>query len=218
MARDTVRPRVLITGFGPFPGVADNPSGWLAEALVAKGAGLPGDLHGHVLPTEWEAVDALAPHLHETLQPHVMIHFGVSPNAKSLRLEGSAHNRSAHRCDAKGLLPAMQDISRGGAPRLDTKLPVSAIAAGLRARGHAAVASRACGSYLCNFLYYRSLEWARPRERDALFVHVPHVTSQGGHVSERDLLAAAEATVRAVLDVTARRRSAETLATEEARP
>jgi pyroglutamyl-peptidase len=212
------RPRVLITGFGPFPGVADNPSGWLAEALLAKGISLPCDLHGHVLPTEWEAVAALAPHLHETLQPHVMIHFGVSPNAKGLRIEGSARNRNASRPDAKGALPTKQHISPGGAARLDTKLPASAIAAALRARGHAAVASRACGSYLCNFLYYRSLEWARPQARDALFVHVPHVTTQGGHLSERDLLDAAEATVHAVVGVAARQRTIDTVAVEEARP
>lgn len=214
------RPRVLITGFGPFPGVADNPSGRLAEALVARSASLPCDLHGHVLPTEWEAVAALAPHLHETLQPHVMLHFGVSPNAKSLRIEGSAHNHSAPRADAKGALPAMQQISPGGAARLDTSLPASTIAAALRVRGHAAVASRACGSYLCNFLYYRSLEWARLRGREALFVHVPHVTSQDGHLSETDLLDAAKAALRAVLNVTAQRRLADTVASrvEEARP
>ena len=51
------RPRVLITGFGPFPGVPDNPSSWLAEALAAGAAAqADAELHARVLPTEWQAV------------------------------------------------------------------------------------------------------------------------------------------------------------------
>src|SRR6266508_2722897 len=98
--------RVLLTGFGPFPGVPENPSAWLAEALAAHSAGLECELHSQVLPTEWEAVATLTPALCETLQPHVMIHFGLSEHAKAFRIERSAHNRTAPRADARGALPS----------------------------------------------------------------------------------------------------------------
>ena len=198
------RPRVLLTGFGPYPGVARNPSGWLAETLAARQPSHDCDLQARVLPTEWAAVAALTPRLHETLQPHVMIHFGVSSRAKTLCIERSAHNRAASRIDACGATPGMPTISPGGAMRLDTRLPVKGLAAHLRTQGVAARVSRSCGRYLCNFLYYRSLQWAQAQARDALFVHVPPPASQGGPVSTDALLHAADEILLFVLDVTAR--------------
>jgi len=189
------RSRVLLTGFGPFPGVAENPSGWLVEALAAQGS-TDCDIHRRVLPT-------LTPRLHADQQPHVMIHFGVSSRAQGLRIERSAHNRAASRADARGALPATPAISPQGAMRLDSGLPVTALAAHLRANGHAAAASRSCGRYLCNFLYYRSLEWARPNGGDALFVHVPLTHAQGGAYSQDALLHAGHETLRFVLDFAA---------------
>lgn len=199
------RPRVLLTGFGPFPGVVENPSGWLAEALAARMATPGYELHGHVLPTEWEAVSELTPRLYADLQPLVMIHFGVGPRVKTLRIEHSAHNRAARRADARGVLPSVSAISPNGQHRLDTGLPVNTLAAYLRARGHSANASRSCGRYLCNFLYYRSLEWARRHDRDALFVHVPLTHAQGGAFDEDALLAAGQETLHFVIEATGTR-------------
>jgi pyroglutamyl-peptidase len=193
------RPRVLLTGFGPFPGVAENPSGWLAETLAVRKPAHDVELHGYVLPTEWDAVAALAPDLHAALQPHVMIHFGVSAGARGLRIERSAHNQTAPRHDAGGRLPVAPTISPAGAARLDTGLPVAEIAAHLRAQGFAASASPSCGRYLCNFLYYRSLEWAQAQGRDALFVHVPLTHAQGGPFAADALLDAAQEIVDLVL-------------------
>lgn len=196
------RPRVLLTGFGPFPGVPENPSGWLAETLAARNAANDCELYGRVLPTEWEAVATLTPRLHADLQPHVMIHFGVSARAKTLRIERSAHNHAGARVDACGALPGTPAISPDGAMRLDTGLPVTALATHLRAQGHAANASRSCGRYLCNFLYYRSLEWAKRLGREALFVHVPLTRAQGGDLDQDALLQAAQETLRFVLETT----------------
>jgi hypothetical protein len=66
----------------------------------------------------------------------------------------------------------------------------------------AAGASRSCGRYLCNFLYYRSLEWTRTRGGDALFVHVPLTRAQGGSLGTDALLHAGAETLRFVLDST----------------
>ncbi len=195
------RPRVLLTGFGPFPGVAENPSAWLAETCAEASPEFDGELHAQILPTEWDAA-ALMPRLYASLQPHVMIHFGVSERANAFRIERSAHNRAALRADASETLPAGRVIHPQGPDRLDTKLPAIRLAAHLRRSGLPAVTSRSAGRYLCNFLYYRSLDWARrqPDPRLALFVHVPPLSGQGGTFSKEDLLHGAHETLRFVLD------------------
>jgi pyroglutamyl-peptidase len=196
------RPRILLTGFGPFPGVPTNPSAWLAETL-AEGLPAP-DLHGRIhvriFPTEWQAAGLVAD-LCETLQPHVMIHFGVSEHAKTFRIEHSAHNRTAPRADAGGALPAGPVISAEGVERLDTALPAAALARHLQTNGVAAVTSHSAGHYLCNFLYYHSLAWALRQSAPplVLFVHVPPTSGQDGDFSEELLLRGGQEILRFIL-------------------
>jgi pyroglutamyl-peptidase len=193
--------RVLLTGFGPFPGVPENPSARLAQTLAAHSAGLECELHSQVLPTEWEAVAALMPALQATLQPHVMIHFGLSERARAFRIECSAHNRTAPRADARGALPSSGVILAQRPDRLDTSLPASVFAAHLKAQGLAAATSSSAGSYLCNFLYYLSLDWSARQETPplALFVHIPHASTQGGPFTDAELLHGAQELLRLAL-------------------
>jgi pyroglutamyl-peptidase len=193
--------RVLLTGFGPFPGASINPSAWLAETLPERVQDINGELHARVLPTEWTQVARLAPLLHETLQPHVTIHFGLSQRARGLRIERSAHNRASPRADAAGARPSSRVISSRGPARRDTSLPADALAAALRQRGIAAELSRSAGRYLCNFLYYLSLHHAAQRDGSAivLFVHIPPGASDGGPMSESTLLDGAETILRFAL-------------------
>jgi pyroglutamyl-peptidase len=196
------RPRILLTGFGPFPGVPTNPSAWLAETL-AEGLPAP-DLHGRIhvriFPTEWQAA-ALVADLCETLQPHVMIHFGVSEHAKTFRIEHSAHNRTAPRADAGGALPASPVILGEGAGRLDTAFPAAALARHLKTNGVAVVTSHSAGHYLCNFLYYHSLDWALRQSAPplVLFVHVPPTSGRDGDFTDEMLLRGGQEILRFIL-------------------
>ena len=196
------RPRVLLTGFGPFPGVPANPSGWLANALAERwpSAEADGRVHARILPTEWEAT-ALIPRLCETLEPHVTIHFGVSEHASTFRIERSAPNRAAPRADARGILPPSPVILAEGADRLDTAFPAGALARHLKTSGVAAVTSHSAGHYLCNFLYYHSLDWAlrQPTPPLVLFVHIPPLSGKDGPFSEERLLDGAQEILRFVL-------------------
>jgi pyroglutamyl-peptidase len=194
-----VRPRVLITGFGPFPGVADNPSSWLVETLAKRQPAPEFKLDAHILPTEWENV-ALIQRLYETVQPHVMIHFGVSERGSAFSIERSAHNRMAQQADACGATPSGRKISEGGPTRFDTPFPAAELAAHLRRTGIAARTSRSAGAYLCNFLYYHSLDWAVRQETvpPVLFVHIPPLTRRGAFNRET-LLHGANETLRFVL-------------------
>ena len=203
------RPRVLLTGFGPFPGVAKNPSGWLAETLAGSAslpdASLPDfDLLAAVLPTEWATVATQLPRLHAEFQPDLAIHFGVSVQADGLRIERAAHNRIGTRMDASGSRPTRQDVVTGSPAQLQTRLPVTTLAARLRGQGINARVSNSCGRYLCNDLYYRSLHWTSAHGGDALFVHVPLADGQErtrweGHTfSQETLLRAGHAALHEV--------------------
>lgn len=196
-----VRPRVLITGFGPFPGVADNPSSWLVETLAAERQPAPEfKLDAHILPTEWDNA-ALIQRLYEAVQPHVMIHFGVSEDTTGFRVERSAHNRMARQADARGATPTGRRIRASGPSRFDTPFPAAKLAAHLRRSGIAASTSRSAGAYLCNFLYYHSLDWAFRQETipPVLFVHIPPWTKTRGAFSREALLHGADKTLRFVL-------------------
>ena len=173
------RPRVLITGFGPFPGVPENPSSWLAETLAEQAAlDSTAEIQARVLPTEWQAA-RLIPGLYTALQPTLMIHFGLSQRAKALRIERFAHNRATLRADARGALPPGTLVHPKGHARVGTRLPVTALAAHLVGCGFPAAASRSAGGYLCNYLYYHSLQWAERNCALALFVHIPPVECFG---------------------------------------
>jgi pyroglutamyl-peptidase len=197
------RTRILLTGFGPFPGIPDNPSARLVKTLASAGSFAPRDceLHAEILPTEWGAVGTLVPRLLQSLQPHVTIHFGVSRQARSFRIERSAHNRILPRVDAAGVLPARRRIHVGGPARLDSFVHAPRLASTLRQNGVPANSSAHAGSYLCNFLYYHSLSWAMAHDEAAqvLFVHIPSAQSEGGPLADADLLRGAETVVNFML-------------------
>lgn len=194
---------LLITGFGPFSGVTENVSGWLVEALAATSysSRLGCKLHAQVLPTEWAEVSALGPRLLHQHKPRMLLHFGLSKRALGFRIERSAHNRVGAREDARSALPMTGIILEHGRDRLDTQLPAASLAKHLREQGFPAAVSRSAGTYLCNFLYYLSLEWAKRQDErcDVVFVHVPPGPRQGGPLSEAELLRGAEAILRYLL-------------------
>jgi pyroglutamyl-peptidase len=194
------RPRILVTGFGPFPGFAENPSAWLVETLAKRERAASAALDARILTTAWEDV-ALIPRLYRSLQPHAMIHFGVSARAKVFHIEASAHNRVARRADTRGGMPKSRTIREGGPSRFDTLFPAADLAAHLRRSGIAARTSRSAGAYLCNFLYYHSLEWAHLQRTVPLvvFVHVPPWTKKRGVQGREALLHGGTEILRFVL-------------------
>lgn len=191
---------ILVTGFGPFPGVPENNSGWLVEALARRrlASRLGCAIETRVLPTEWSQVSLLGPALLRTHRPRLILHLGVSGKARGFRIERAAHNRIVRREDASGALHGKRQILDYGAQRLDTEIPVPDLAKHLRGLGLPAITSPSAGSYLCNFLYYHSLDWASRQKRraDVCFVHVPHGEDQGGTLGEAELLRGTEAILR----------------------
>ncbi len=193
---------LLLTGFGPFPGIPENPSMALVETLAETFAGTPGlTLRTHILSTEWDYVHHQAAALLDDTRPDIVVHFGLCRGANGFRIERSAYNQASNLEDAANTLPRSPAILAGATPRLDTQLSTTDLARALRQAGIAALPSLSAGRYLCNTLYYLSLDWAA-RQRPAplvLFVHIPPTIEHGGYLGQAEILRGAEIILREVL-------------------
>lgn len=175
------RPVVLLTGFGPFPGVPVNVSGHLVPELAAMAArAFPAfRFEPHVLATEWVSAPMRARALYQELRPAAAIHFGVSGRARGFEIETRGVNRVGTSADACGDTAAAPRLSPDGPPALPSRLPVTVILDRLRRRGIPAVLSRDAGSYLCNALLYHAVDHCRRSPDTALggtrsgFIHIP---------------------------------------------
>lgn len=169
--------RILVTGFGPYPGTPDNPSEHLVRAIAKGGTRLPAGtrLAAHILATSWTSVAQTLPRLLEAEQPDIAIHFGHAASARGFRLEEVARNRADAMEDVEGRLPARRLIQAHAPRLLRTDLAIDTILLRLRALGLEAELSCDAGNYLCNNVYYLSMTYAKGRLHpgQSLFVHIP---------------------------------------------
>ncbi len=176
-----MKPTVLITGFGPFPGVEVNFSGLFAVRIAAAARRrFPGvAIHVARLPTEWERGTERAAQAILRVKPSIVLHFGVSTAAAGFVIERQAVNACMAHADGAGMLPPFALIEPGGPKRRLTSLPVHRIVTRLQARGLPAAASDDAGTYLCNAVLYRSLGAASAPATIAGFVHLPASLAAG---------------------------------------
>jgi pyroglutamyl-peptidase len=171
------RLRVLITGFGPFPGAPYNPAQPLVARLLRLRRPAFGEveLSGHIFPVTYKAVDRQLPELLAKHQPQALLMFGLADRTPHVRIETRARNAVTTLWpDAERTRARKGSISHGADALMfgphTAKLLRAAVGTGLDAR-----ASRNAGSYLCNYLSWRAIE-ATHRDtgpRLAAFVHVP---------------------------------------------
>lgn len=167
---------ILLTGFGPFPGVPENAS----AALVPKLAHLVARrfrahrVVARVLPTEWEgAAHRLAAH-YAREKPCLGLHFGVSERATGFVIETLARNACAALPDAVGALPRTPRIAEHGPETRPATLPVDEILVRLGALGIPASRSEDAGAFLCNATLYAALGLAGEGATPAIgFLHIP---------------------------------------------
>ncbi|MEM9221109.1 MAG: hypothetical protein AAGB11_01735 [Pseudomonadota bacterium] len=151
-------PRLLVTGFGPFPGVPDNPSARLVEWIDTHH--LPG-VKTTVLPTEWSISEDVAD-LARSADGVIM--FGVATNSRHIRYERISHSVASDARDAAGNpRPQAPVHSRR------TDLPATLLVEAARKAGFPVRLSHSAGTYICNTSYGAALS----ANRRALFVHIP---------------------------------------------
>lgn len=167
-----MKPRLLVTGFGPFPGQSENPSEALVRAL-GRDVTLAREFNVRcaVLKTEYGAGLKKFKKELEDFKPDIVVCFGVAAGEKGFRLETVARNRSSTRHDdAAGKRPREAHIVKGGRRTLKATLPFRKTAVALRRKGIRARLSRNAGNYLCNYIFYHLMNDGRARGG---FVHIP---------------------------------------------
>jgi pyroglutamyl-peptidase len=171
------RPNVLLTGFGPFPGVRENLSGSLVKRLGFQARALLPQFRFvvAVLPTEWVRAPQIVAELYQRHDPVLSLHFGVSSKALDFRIETEASNFCRMSADDAGNFPVLTQVLDGGASALPASIDAASIVMRLNERGHHASLSDDAGSYLCNAVLYHSLTEAEQRGGHCRvgFVHIP---------------------------------------------
>ena len=174
------KPRILITGFRPFPGAPYNPTEKLVDRLLRLRRPMLDDIEriGHVFPVTYTAVDRELPALIATHQPDALLMFGLATRTPFVRIETRARNTvtqiwpdAEHAQVRSRTIVSGSDSTRRFGPHT-LKLLRAAQSTGVDAR-----ASLSAGYYLCNYLSWRAIEATRANggPRIASFVHVPLV-------------------------------------------
>ena len=202
--------RVLVTGFGPFPGAPYNPTMPLVERLMQLRRPAFDDvaLSSHIFHVTYATVDRELPQLLAKHRPHALLMFGLAQRTPHLRVETRARNSvTTIWPDADGTRVRKGSIARDNDALMfgphTAKLLRAALATGIDAR-----ASRDAGSYLCNYLSWRAIEATR---RDggphlAAFIHIPLLARDGaakpGRITLEGLVDAGEAMLAELIRVT----------------
>jgi len=169
--------KVLIAGFGPFPGAPWNPSGHLATALARRRrpalAGI--EITSHVFATAYASVDR---DLRKLLaqKPDVILIFGLAAPRRHICIETRARNaRSLVFPDAGGSRSERAAIETGEPRELTGNAPFAQLLDAVRRTALPARLSQDAGRYLCNYTYWRALEHSHDNHPLVQFVHIPAV-------------------------------------------
>jgi pyroglutamyl-peptidase len=169
--------RILVTGFGKFPGARYNPTELLVHALGGHRTRLGRlgiDLELATLPVRYAGVARKLEELDETLKPDAILHFGLAARRKFFSIETRALNRlSLVHCDASGALAGRLTIIPGAPHAARSTFPYRQIEAALLREGLRGHLSIEAGDYVCNETLYLSL--AHSLARVIGFVHVPQL-------------------------------------------
>jgi pyroglutamyl-peptidase len=177
------RLRILVTGFGPFPGAPYNPTQPLVARLtkLRRPAFDDVEMSSHIFPVTYRDVDRQLPLALNQHRPHALLMFGLASRTPYLRIETRARNAvtmlwpdAAQTRVRKGSIDADADAQPFGSHT--AKLLRAAKATGIDAR-----ASRDAGSYLCNYLSWRAIEAVDTDNgpRLAAFIHIPLLARSG---------------------------------------
>jgi pyroglutamyl-peptidase len=169
-------PKILVTGFGPFPGVRKNPSAVLATKII-RSRRLTGfaRIDGAVIPTVYDEVFFTFRKMIEAEKPDAILMFGVAARTTHLRIETRARNYAGQFYpDAEGR-KAPQTLILHAPNFLRVNAPVETLAAAVRATGIAARTSTDAGRYICNAALFTALDTVArmPKKPPTVFVHIP---------------------------------------------
>jgi pyrrolidone-carboxylate peptidase len=170
--------KVVVTGYGAFMGITDNPSANMAQRLAE--AGVKGAIVEYRrLDVTPEAVDAFMAEVRRS-PPDVILSMGVTHG--QAQVEERPENWLGANRDGNDRQMTAREVRAGGTRELRTDLPVEVIDQALGTFGDARVVgtSRSDASYapdrsayLCNYLGYNlATEFGATEHTTAGFVHI----------------------------------------------
>lgn len=170
--------KVVVTGYGAFMGITDNPSANMAQKLSE--AGVKGAIVEYRrLDVTPAAVDAFVAELRRS-PPDVILSMGVTHGQS--QVEERPENRLGAAPDGDNVMMQAREVRAGGPRELKTDLPVDVIDQALHGFGDARAVhtSRSDAgyapdrsAYLCNYLgYHLATEFGATESTTAGFIHI----------------------------------------------
>ncbi|XP_060822943.1 pyroglutamyl-peptidase 1 isoform X1 [Bombus pascuorum] len=166
---------VLVTGFGPFDNHIVNAS-WeaakeLSKLCIKSKELMDVEVIVKEIPVSYEDVTKYVPKFWQEYKPIVVLHLGVSRQARCLTIECRAHSNGYLRKDIFNKCPDESNIE---SEIFETKINAKQICniineSSDKTKCNACISYNA-GRYLCEYIFYKSLQIAPKR---TLFVHVP---------------------------------------------
>lgn len=164
---------VLVTGFEPFAGIADNPSKRVALALDGP------DVHVEILPVGYHAAEEALTRLLPGDFAAVLL-LGLAAGRNRISLERVAINfREPRRPDDRGFAPVSAPIVHAGPAAYFSTLPIDRIQHRLGDRGFVSRISLSAGAYLCNAAFYLARHQIGDLEIPCGFIHLPPTPDLG---------------------------------------
>src|SRR6187431_1276035 len=169
--------RILITGFGPFPGAPYNPTQPLVARLLRlrRPAFSDVELSGHIFPVSYRAVDRELPQMLAKHRPQTLLMFGLASRTPYVRIETRARNAITTLWPDADHIRVRKGSIAGGADAMTFGPHTAKLLRAARATGIDARASRDAGAYLCNYLSWRAIESVNTDKHLQLasFIHIP---------------------------------------------
>lgn len=197
--------RFLLTAFEPFDGAGLNSSLEGCRAFISRW-GAEFDLEFALLPVRYDADTEIVNDLLLRRPVDVLLHTGQARMADAVKVERIAVNarygdEELRRCPEPGREREVL-IDPAGPPAYFSTLPAEEAAEAIRSAGVPARVSSHAGVYLCNHVFYRSLQRADRSGSAGVvgFLHVPRLPEQVSEeqpsMSAQHIAAAIHAVVR----------------------
>lgn len=168
--------KILVTGFEPFGGEAENASGIAVHRLGEIAAPDGVEIVTATLPVTWAGASPALLRAVAERQPDALLAVGEAGGRTVVTPECRAKNLG------HGRIPDNDGVARAPAPltegpeHLDSRIDPAELARAVRDAGVPADTSDDAGAFLCNAVFWSALH---DTDLPAAFLHVPAVRSHG---------------------------------------
>lgn len=170
--------KVVVTGYGAFMGITDNPSANMAQKLAEAGV-KGGIVEYRRLDVTTDAVDAFVAEMRKS-PPDVILSMGVTHG--QAQVEERPENHLGANADGNNVMMTEREVRAGGPKERTTDLPLQVIDDALKPFGDQRVVGTSLSdpnyapdrsAYLCNYLGYNlATEFGNTPKTTAGFMHI----------------------------------------------